>query len=58
VDIKTLIKNQLNIRQNPQDFIIFTILNWGFAISRERGLSIREIYNGFLWVRKNIGNQE
>ncbi|MHA1232534.1 MAG: leucine-rich repeat domain-containing protein [Promethearchaeota archaeon] len=58
VDIKKLIRNQLEINQNPLDFILFTIINWGFAISGERGLSIKEIHNGFSWVRNNINNEK
>ena len=53
VDLRELIIKQLSITLNANLIILFTVFVWGFAISRERGISSRELYNALLWIKNN-----
>lgn len=53
VDLRDLIRKQLSITLNPNLVIIFTVLIWGFVVSRERGISPKEFYNSLRWIKNN-----
>lgn len=53
VNLKELIKKQLSITLNANLVVLFTILVWSFASSRERGISSKELYKGLKWIKQN-----